>query len=211
MRPHWIKNARLSRLFYNKQERISLWHETPPLLLPWGFNMVWSLSKSVLAMFTHQYMNHSASISSKCFHTVLHLTSLEFKSAYSPWNCSLDRSSHICTQPNPLLAFVRGIHRWPVNSPHKGPVTRKKFPFDDVTMQINMDTPFFSHADHHRGICSVHWKQNNRTISGINGGGNMCISLSKYAWSLCQWKWRFIRQSCIRTFRYSNHSVCFVK
>ena len=23
------------------------------------------------------------------------------------------------------LAFVRGIHRWPVNSPHKGPVTRK--------------------------------------------------------------------------------------
>ena len=26
-----------------------------------------------------------------------------------------------------LLAFVRGIHRWPVNSPHKGPVTRKMF------------------------------------------------------------------------------------
>ena len=32
------------------------------------------------------------------------------------------------------LAFVRGIHRWPVNSPHKWPVTRKMFPFDDVTM-----------------------------------------------------------------------------
>ena len=29
-------------------------------------------------------------------------------------------------------AFVGGIHRWPVNSPHKGPVTRKRFPFDDV-------------------------------------------------------------------------------
>ena len=26
--------------------------------------------------------------------------------------------------------FVRGIHRWPVNSPHKGPVMRKKLPFD---------------------------------------------------------------------------------
>ena len=25
------------------------------------------------------------------------------------------------------------IHRWPVNSPHKGPVTRKVFPFDDIT------------------------------------------------------------------------------
>ena len=31
-------------------------------------------------------------------------------------------------------AFVRGIHRGPVNSPHKWPVTRKMFPFDDVTM-----------------------------------------------------------------------------
>ena len=25
-----------------------------------------------------------------------------------------------------------GIHRWPVNSPHKGPVTREIIPFDDV-------------------------------------------------------------------------------
>ena len=32
------------------------------------------------------------------------------------------------------LSFVRGIHWWPVNSPHKGPVTRKMFPFDDVIM-----------------------------------------------------------------------------
>ena len=32
------------------------------------------------------------------------------------------------------LAFVIGIHRWPMNSPHKGPVTRKMIPFDDVIM-----------------------------------------------------------------------------
>ena len=31
-------------------------------------------------------------------------------------------------------SFVRKIHRWPVNFPHKGPVTRKMFPFDDVIM-----------------------------------------------------------------------------
>ena len=30
---------------------------------------------------------------------------------------------------------MRGIHRWPVNSPHKGPVTRKMFPSDDVIMK----------------------------------------------------------------------------
>ena len=37
-------------------------------------------------------------------------------------------------QSSTSLAFVLGIHRWPVNSPHKGPVTRKMFPFDDVIM-----------------------------------------------------------------------------
>ena len=38
-------------------------------------------------------------------------------------------------QSSASLAFVRGIHRWPVNSPHKEPVTRKMFPFDDVIME----------------------------------------------------------------------------
>ena len=37
-------------------------------------------------------------------------------------------------QSSASQAFVRGIHRWPVNSPHKRPVTRKMFPFDDVIM-----------------------------------------------------------------------------
>ena len=32
------------------------------------------------------------------------------------------------------LAFVRGIHPWAVNYPHKGPVTRIILPFDDVIM-----------------------------------------------------------------------------
>ena len=35
-------------------------------------------------------------------------------------------------QSSASLAFVRGIHRWPVTSPHKGPATRKMFSFDDV-------------------------------------------------------------------------------
>ena len=35
-------------------------------------------------------------------------------------------------QSSASLAFVRGIHRWPVNSPHKRPVTRKMFTFEDV-------------------------------------------------------------------------------
>ena len=38
-------------------------------------------------------------------------------------------------QSSASLAFVRGIHRGPVNSPHKWPVTRKMYPFDDVIMR----------------------------------------------------------------------------
>ena len=37
-------------------------------------------------------------------------------------------------QSSASRAFVLGIHRSPVNSPHKGPVTREKFPFDNVIM-----------------------------------------------------------------------------
>ena len=50
---------------------------------------------------------------------------------YSIYCSGADQSKH---QSSALLAFVRGFHRWPVNSPHKGPVTRKRFPFDDVIM-----------------------------------------------------------------------------
>ena len=49
--------------------------------------------------------------------------------AYSTVNSGADQRNH---QSSASLAFVGRIHRWPVNSPHKGPVTRKMFPFDDV-------------------------------------------------------------------------------
>ena len=39
-------------------------------------------------------------------------------------------------QSSTSLAFVRRIHRGPVKSPHKWPVTRKMFPFDDVIMLV---------------------------------------------------------------------------
>ena len=44
-----------------------------------------------------------------------------------------DQRKHQSSAP---LAFTRGIHRWPVNSPHKWPVTREMFPFDDVIMIV---------------------------------------------------------------------------
>ena len=50
---------------------------------------------------------------------------------YSIVYSGADQRKH---QRSASLVFVRGIHRRPVNSPHKWPVTRKMFPFDDVIM-----------------------------------------------------------------------------
>ena len=48
-----------------------------------------------------------------------------------------DQSKH---QSSASLAFVWGIHRGPMNSPQKWPVTRKMFPFDDVIMSHDLFT-----------------------------------------------------------------------
>ena len=50
---------------------------------------------------------------------------------YSTVYSGPDQTKH---QSSASLAFVRGIHRGPVNSPHKWPVTWKMFSFDDVIM-----------------------------------------------------------------------------
>ena len=50
---------------------------------------------------------------------------------YSIVYSDADQRKH---QSSASLAFVRGIYRWPVNSPHKWPVSRKTFPFDDLIM-----------------------------------------------------------------------------
>ena len=52
---------------------------------------------------------------------------------YSTVYSNADKRKH---QSSTSLAFVWGIHRWPVNSPHKWPVTRKMFPFNDVIISI---------------------------------------------------------------------------
>ena len=73
-------------------------------------------------------------------------------------------------QSSASLAFVRAIHRGPVNSPHKWPVTRKMFPFDDVIMgpfhddqsqilSLSMDPEsnvFLIHRIYELGWCNIH-------------------------------------------------------
>ena len=84
---------------------------------------------------------------------VSQITSLT--NAYSIVNSGADERKH---QSSASLAFVWGIHRWPVNSPHKWPVMRKMFPFDDVIMKhtwyvwchaININTLRLRQNGHH--------------------------------------------------------------
>ena len=53
---------------------------------------------------------------------------------YSTVHSGTDQRKH---QSPASLAFVWEINRWPVNFPHKWPVTRKMFPFDDVIMAVS--------------------------------------------------------------------------
>ena len=58
-------------------------------------------------------------------------------SNHQPHYCLLNRLFRRRSKKTSKLrvtGLLREIHRWPVNSPHKWPVTRKTFPFDDVIM-----------------------------------------------------------------------------
>ena len=72
---------------------------------------------------------------------------------YSTVYPGADQRKH---QSSASLAFVRGIHRWPVNSSHNGPVMRKMSPFDDVIMTIG-NCDHFNRWFHAPGrICYQH-------------------------------------------------------
>ena len=61
---------------------------------------------------------------------------------YSTVYSGADKKKH---QSSASLAFVRGIDRRPVNSPHKRSATRKMFPFGDVIVKrLNYDDDLVS-------------------------------------------------------------------
>ena len=84
----------------------------------------WSVSPSIMRWCQHYNEVIMGMIASQ-------ITSLTmvFSAVYS----GADKRKH---QSSASLAFVRGIHRGPVNFPLKWPVTRKMFPFDDVIMTL---------------------------------------------------------------------------
>ena len=89
----------------------------------------------------------------------------------------------------PSLAFVRGIHWWPVNSPHKWLITRKMFPFDDVIT--------------HRCICNNRlWNTSSRVSS------NVVLKKSIEVPMTCSLKWSFW-SSCNNVASSKRHWIRF--
>ena len=87
-----------------------------------------------------------------------------------------DQRKHQSSMP---LTFVRGIHQSPVNSPYKGPVKRKMFPFDDVIMNL--------------GILSVAmWTLSVDTILTHLPLDKMAAILQTTFWNAFSWMKKFI-------------------
>ena len=81
-----------------------------------------------------QIVEHDLCCSYSLFHysdVIMSAMASQIKIVYSTVYSGAYQRKH---QSSASRAFVRGIHRSPVNSPHKGPVTRKMFPLDDVMM-----------------------------------------------------------------------------
>ena len=83
---------------------------------------------------------HYGSLPCRLYHTCIPLrwshNGCDGVSNHQPHGCLLNllfrRRSKKTSKLRVTGLCVWGIHRWPVNSLHKGPVTWKMFPFDDV-------------------------------------------------------------------------------
>ena len=104
----------------------------PSIRIPEIYSIPWHLNLNQPPVLRHITMGTIAS----------QITSLI--NVYSTVYSGADQRNH---ESSASLAFVWGIHRRPVNSLHKWPVTRKMFPFDDVIKQKGL---LFVH--------DVHWK-----------------------------------------------------
>ena len=116
--------ALVSENFYNRLKTFQYWLE-PTRTLQCVLTLdKWFLYRVYVKLL---WLHHNYVIMGAIASLITSLT-IVYSTVYS----DADQRKH---QSSASLAFVRGIHRWPVNSLHKWPVTRKMFPFDDVIME----------------------------------------------------------------------------
>ena len=124
--------------------------------------MIWYVMTPLALMSTNEIgnMNHYTDVIMSTMASQITRLTIVYSTVYS----DADQRKH---QSSGSLAFVRWIHRWPVNFPHKGSVTRKMLPFDYVTINQFYD---------HKG---TNW--NPRTIFPNR---NVCIYM--HVWSFLE-------------------------
>ena len=137
-RKHIVAYSMYFLTYWGRDKRTNIWQttfsSTFPLMKMLGFRLIfhWSLFLTV--------DNKSGLVQVRAWRFLME----DWKLPTLQWSHNeRDGVSTVCLtvssdanqgqyQSSASLVFVRGIHRWPVNSPHKGPITRKMFPFDDV-------------------------------------------------------------------------------
>ena len=118
----WIRENAMPRNSFEKLPKCS---ETPPSLYSRLRGAAHTFDATVVDGGSLLW-RHNGEVASQ-------ITSLTI--VYSTVYTDADQRKH---QSSASQAFVRGIHRGPVNSPHKWPVMRKMFPFDDVIMHSSV-------------------------------------------------------------------------
>ena len=86
-------------------------------------------SHGCIWQWSRKYVNHYNGVIMSAMASQITSFTIVYSTVYS----GVDQRKR---QSSASLGFVRGIHLWPVNSPHKGPETRKMFPFDNVIMTL---------------------------------------------------------------------------
>ena len=112
------------------QKRPGTWHNTVSCS---SFGLMSILPATDWSWLSPNYKHYSDVIMSAMASQITSIT-IVYSTVYS----GADQRKY---QSSASLAFELGIHQWPVNSPHKWPMTLKMFPFDDVILKNSEHFP----------------------------------------------------------------------
>ena len=119
---------------------------------------------------------------------VSQITSLTI--VYSTVYSGADQRKH---QSSASLAFMQGIHWWPVNPPHKWPVTRKIFLFDDFIMSFE-DWVFYLQVRNETWVNTLRPRWNRLQFAD---GIFKCIFLNETIWFSIEMSLKFVPRCSI--------------
>ena len=124
--------AHIYNLIEMKLNNVSYFTQTYMFLQCWAifditiYNKILTILWEIVSCWITACIHYSDVINGAIASQITSLT-IVYLTVYS----DADQRKH---QSSAWLVFVWGIHQGPVNSPHKWPVTRRMFPFDDVIM-----------------------------------------------------------------------------